>query len=125
MAKIILHTPMHLSDYKTTTEFEANDIGHIWSKVYDDNKKGTSFNLKNDYKEYSCSESANVVKRMVEENKTEEKPFVIQSGKGNAIAIGVGNQVVSGKEENWSVIGVIATLVIGAVGIVLTVILTK
>ncbi len=46
MAVIRLHTPMHLSDNETTTEYEANDIIHVKSVVGDDDREGTEFYIK-------------------------------------------------------------------------------
>lgn len=73
MAKIILHTPRHLTDDKTVTEFEADDILHVRSQLGDDNREGTLFYLKGVEKKQFCLEPAGQVKKMIEENKTDNE----------------------------------------------------
>lgn len=119
MSKITLHTPMNLSDGKTTTEFEANDIIHVKSVVGDDNRRGTHFYVRGISERQHCLESANTVKKMVQDNKIEEKPFFIaQSGSGNAMSIGSDNRTTIGKQAGWTISGWWITLIGMIAGIV-------
>lgn len=112
MGKITLHTPIHLSDNETITEFEANDIIHIKSVVGDDDRGGTHFYVRGINERQYCSESANTLKKLVRDNKTEEKPFsIVQSGSGNAMAVGSDNQASTGKEGGWAISGWWITLI--------------
>lgn len=79
MAVIRLHTPMHLSDNETTTEYEANDIIHVKSVVGDDDREGTEFYINGMFERQFCLESANTVKKLIQENKTDEEAFSIGS----------------------------------------------
>ena len=119
MAVIRLHTPMHLSDNETTTEYEANDIIHVKSVVGDDNRDGTEFYIKGMYERQFCLETANKLKKLIQDNKTEEKPFsIVQSGSGNAMAVGSSNQAsTSGKEGGWAISGWWITFIGTLVGV--------
>lgn len=86
MAKVTLHTPMHLSDSETTTEYEVNDIIHVKSVVGDDDRECTNFYLKGVTERQFCLESANILKKLIQENKTEEEEFSVGS-------IHIGDQV--------------------------------
>ncbi len=79
MGKIILHTPMHLSDENTTTEYEANDIIHVKSIVGNDNRDGTHFYINGMPERQSCLESANILKNLIQKNKTNKEKFSIGS----------------------------------------------
>lgn len=72
MALITLHTPRHMSDNRTTTEFETNDIIHIVSIVGNDDSTGTTFYLHGIPGKQTCLEPAKEVKRLVAANK--DKP---------------------------------------------------
>ena len=119
MGKITLHTPIHLSDYETTSEYEANDIIHIKSVIGDDNRGGTKFYIKGMLKEQFCSETVNKLKKLIQDNKTEEKPFfIVQSGSGNAMAVGNSNQAsTGGKEGGWAISGWWITLIGTLIGV--------
>lgn len=114
---------MHTSDNKTTTEFEANDIIHVKSVVGDDDRDGTEFYIKGMIERQFCLETANILKKLIQDNKTEEKSFsIVQSGNGNAMALGRDNQAsVDGKEGGWAISGWWITLIgtlLGLVGLV-------
>jgi hypothetical protein len=81
MTKITLHTPRYLQDQETTTEYEANDIVHIESAVGDDSKEGTRFWLRDVATKQFCLESAEMVKKLVAENTTDESsPMFVHIG---------------------------------------------
>ena len=61
MAKIKLHTPKHLSDNETITEFEAKDIIHVESITGEGNNKGAYFWIKGIGERRFCLESLNEV----------------------------------------------------------------
>lgn len=69
MAIIKLHTPTHMQDDATVTEFEADDIRHIVSIVGDDNREGTHFYLKGISEKQFCLEPAREVKQLVASSK--------------------------------------------------------
>lgn len=79
MPKILLHTPMHLSDNDTTTEYEANDIIHIKSITGDDDEGGTYFWIAGVPEQQRCDESVNVLKKLIQDNETEDAAFSIGS----------------------------------------------
>jgi hypothetical protein len=125
MAIIKLHTPIHTLDYNTTTDYEANDIIHVESAGGEDDGVGTNFYIKGVDEIQFCLETANKLKQLINDNKTEEKQFsVFQSGSGNAMAIGNGNESsVGGKEGGWTIsgwwiglIGTVAGLIALALG---------
>lgn len=72
MAIIKLHTPTHMQDDETTTEFEANDIKHVASVVGNDEREGTHFYLTGVSERQFCTEPAKQVKQLVAENR--DKP---------------------------------------------------
>lgn len=79
--KITLHTPAHLDDTTSTTEFEANDIIHIESiSGRDPDSSGAKFWLKGINESKHCSESVNDLKKLVEENKEKEELLPISIG---------------------------------------------
>lgn len=132
MGKIVLHTPMHSCDAPmylldktaTTTEFEANDIILVKSVVGDDNRDGTNFYIKGISDKQFCLENVNTLKKLIQDNKTEDKPFsIVQSGNHNAMAVGSGNQAsIGGKEGGWAISGWWITLIgtlVGIAGLVL------
>jgi hypothetical protein len=74
MALIKLHTPLHLQDNKTISEFEANDIRHIVSIVGDDDQVGTVFYLAGVPEKQMCLEPAKRVKELVAANRDSRSP---------------------------------------------------
>ncbi len=69
MGLITLHTPMHMTDSDTTTEFEANDIIQVKSVVGDDNRDGSHFWIRGIPERQHCLESAKTLKKLIQENK--------------------------------------------------------
>lgn len=74
--KIKLHTPMHLSDRETITEFEADDIVQVRSAIGDDTQEGTNFWVRDVPEEQFCVESASVVRKLVEKNRSTKKSWL-------------------------------------------------
>ncbi len=73
MKPIRLHTPMHMSDNKTTTEFDAELIHSIKSIVGDDDREATNFYVHGSPEKQFCSESPNKLRNMIEEAKAKEE----------------------------------------------------
>jgi hypothetical protein len=71
MANIQLHTPTHMQDSETTTEYEANDIVHVSSVVGNDLAEGTHFYLRGVPEKQFCLEPARTVKQLVTANKNQ------------------------------------------------------
>lgn len=117
MAKIKLHTPIFTNDSEATTEYEVNDIIHMKSVTGDNDGQGTKFYLKGVSEEQFCLESVNILKKLVEDNKIEEKPFsIVQSGSGNSMSVGSGNQAISGR--GWAKSGWWLTLIGVLIGVI-------
>jgi len=76
MATIQLHTPHHMQDTETKTEYEANDIIHIVSVIGNDEASGTHFYVRGVPKRQHCLESANEVKQLVVAHKDMPRPPV-------------------------------------------------
>lgn len=70
MGMICLHTPKFRGD-ETTTQYDADCIVHV-SPVHKEDSKGTTFYIEGVAKEQYCTESANELRRMIEENKTQD-----------------------------------------------------
>ena len=94
MGKIVLHKRMHLNDNEgVKREYEANDIYNINPVFGNDDDSDTTFYIRGIQKEQECIESANMVRRMVEENREPSE---------SAISIG---SYISGDQTNNNISG--------------------
>lgn len=118
MGKINLHKPTHMSDCEAKIEYDANDIVGIKSVVGNDNCLGTNFYIKGLPEKQFCLETANNLKKLIQENKTEESFSIIQSGIGNVMTVGNENQAYAGgKEGGWAISGWWITLIGTLIGV--------